>query len=37
MIKIWGKVYSREKMVKSKTISVDVSNTTFFEMLCKFK
>ena len=33
MIKIWGKVYSHERMIKSKTINVDIQNTTFFEML----
>jgi len=33
MIKIWGKVISNEKIVKSKTIQVDAENTTFFDML----
>lgn len=33
MIKIWGKVISNEKIVKSKTVSVDTENTTFFDML----
>ena len=33
MIKIWGKVISNEKIVKSKTIKVDTENTTFFDML----
>ena len=35
MIKIWGKVISNEKIIKSKTIKVDTSNTTFFEMLAR--
>lgn len=33
MIKIWGKVISNEKVVKSKTVKVDTETTTFFEML----
>ena len=33
MIKIWGKVITNEKIVKSKTVSVDTENTTFFDML----
>lgn len=33
MIKIWGKVVSNEKIVKSKTFKVDTENTTFFDML----
>ena len=33
MIKIWGKVISNEKIVKSKTIKVDTETTTFFDML----
>ena len=33
MIKIWGKVISNEKIVKSKTVKVDTENTTFFDML----
>ena len=33
MIKIWGKIISHERVVKSKTILVDASNTSFFEML----
>ena len=33
MIKIWGKVISNEKIVKSKTVTVDTENTTFFDML----
>ena len=33
MIKIWGKVISKEKIIKSKTIKVDTQTTTFFEML----
>ena len=33
MIKIWGKVVSNEKIVKSKTVKVDTTNTTFFDML----
>ena len=33
MIKIWGKIITNEKIVKSKTIKVDTENTTFFDML----
>ena len=33
MIKIWGKVSSKERLIKSKTIKVDTQKTTFFEML----
>lgn len=33
MIKIWGKVISNEKIIKSKTVKVDTENTTFFDML----
>ena len=33
MIKIWGKVVSNEKIVKSKTVKVDTETTTFFDML----
>ncbi len=33
MIKIWGKLITNDKVVKSKTIEVDASNTTFFDML----
>lgn len=33
MIKVWGKVYSKERLSKSKTIKVDTKNTTFFDML----
>ena len=33
MIKIWGKIITNEKLVASKTVSVDVANTTFFDML----
>lgn len=33
MIKVWGKVYSNERLSKSKTIKVDTKNTTFFDML----
>lgn len=33
MIKIWGKVYSKERLIKSKTIKVDTHVTTFFDML----
>ena len=35
MIKIWGKVISNEKIVKSKTIKVDTETTTFFDMLAQ--
>lgn len=33
MIKIWGKVHSKERLIKSKTIKVDTAKTTFFDML----
>lgn len=33
MMKIWGKVITNEKLVKSKTIKIDAENTTFFDML----
>ena len=33
MIKIWGKLLIDDRVVKSKTISVDASTTTFFDML----
>lgn len=33
MIKIWGRVESKEKIIKSKTIKVDTETTTFFDML----
>jgi len=33
MIKIWGKVISKEKIAKSVTIEVDEENTSFFAML----
>ncbi len=33
MIKIWGKIITNEKIVKSKTVKVDTQNTTFFDML----
>ena len=33
MIKIWGKVILKEKIAKSKTVLVDETNTTFFNML----
>lgn len=33
MIKIWGKVLSQEKIIKTKTINVDPSSITFFDML----
>lgn len=33
MIRIWGKVESKEKVIKSKTIKVDPEKTTFFDML----
>ncbi len=32
-MKIWGKVIKKEQILKSKTISVDPSSTTFFDML----
>ena len=33
MIKIWGKILSAERVLKSKTIVVDEKNTSFFDML----
>lgn len=33
MVKIWGKILVDDKIVKNKTISVDASTTTFFDML----
>ncbi len=33
MIKIWGKLVNKERVVKSKTIEVDEKTTTFFDML----
>ena len=33
MIKIWGKVISNEKIMKSKTVKVGTETTTFFDML----
>ena len=33
MVKIWGKVYKGEKLIKDNTIEVDETNTTFFDML----
>ena len=33
MIKIWGKVIKRERIVKSKTIEIDPSTMSFFDML----
>ena len=33
MIKIWGKVIVKEKIAKSKTVLVDETKTTFFDML----
>lgn len=33
MIKIWGKVITNEKIVKSKIVKVDTEKTTFFDML----
>ncbi|MBE5741576.1 MAG: hypothetical protein E7351_03525 [Clostridiales bacterium] len=33
MIKIWGKLLSHDKIIKSNTIEVDEKNTSFFDML----
>lgn len=33
MVKIWGKIYKGEKLIKDNTIEVDETNTTFFDML----
>ena len=33
MIKIWGKILVNEKIIKQKTISVDASSVSFFDML----
>ena len=33
MVKIWGKILTEDKIITSKTIVVDESNTSFFSML----
>lgn len=33
MIKIWGKILVEDRIINGKTIVVDESNTSFFEML----
>lgn len=33
MVKIWGKVWAQERVLKSKTVVVDEKSTTFFDML----
>ena len=33
MVKIWGKILSQEKIIKSKTITFDEKTTSFFDML----
>jgi len=33
MIKIWGKIISKEKLYKSVIVEVDEENTSFFDML----
>ncbi len=33
MIKIWGKLIVKDTVIKSKTIEVDETSTSFFEML----
>ena len=33
MIKIWGKLLSQDKVIKSKTVQVDEKHTSFFDML----
>ena len=33
MIKIWGKVIKKERITKSKTIQIDPSSMSFFDML----
>ena len=33
MVKIWGKLLSNEKVIKSNTIVVDEKTTSFFDML----
>jgi len=33
MIKIWGKLIKKEHILKSATINVDTSSTSFFDML----
>lgn len=33
MVKIWGKLLSNERIIKSTTIEVDEKSTSFFEML----
>lgn len=33
MVKIWGKIYKNEKIVKHNTVEVEESTCTFFDML----
>lgn len=33
MIKVWGKILSGEKIIKHKTLSIDETKLTFFDML----
>ena len=33
MIKVWGKILTEDKIITSKTITVDESKTSFFSML----
>lgn len=33
MIKIWGKILVEDRIINSKTVVVDESSTSFFEML----
>ncbi len=33
MIKIWGKLLVDDKVIKGKTVEVDETSTTFFDML----
>ena len=33
MIKIWGKLLVDDKIIKGKTVEVDETSTTFFDML----
>lgn len=33
MIKVWGKVIKKERIIKSQTIEIDPSTMSFFDML----
>lgn len=33
MVKVWGKIFKGEKMIKTNTLQIDESSCTFFDML----